>query len=267
VPLLELGKRFDELGVTDVRHSMTADARTRRQGSYGIDAPYLLPIPALLLIAGVAQGVLSRAALPFVGAGLVAACMACGLHTSIRGKFAVWAELLDGLALRGDEQILDLGCGRGAVLLMAAGRLRTGRAVGVDLWRKQDQSGNEPDATRRNAAAEGVDDRVELYTADMTALPFENNRFDVVLSSLAVHNIKGRAGRDRAIDEAVRVLRPGGRLLIADIRCTGRYHVRLADLGMTDVTRRSLGWRMWWGGPWLPTRIVTATKPSPQAKR
>ena len=42
----------------------------------------------------------------------------------------VWAELLDTLNLRGDERILDLGCGRGAVLLMAAQHLTTGRAVG-----------------------------------------------------------------------------------------------------------------------------------------
>jgi cyclopropane fatty-acyl-phospholipid synthase-like methyltransferase len=41
----------------------------------------------------------------------------------------VWAELLDGLRLRGDERILDLGCGRGAVLLMAAQHLTTGRAA------------------------------------------------------------------------------------------------------------------------------------------
>jgi arsenite methyltransferase len=36
---------------------------------------------------------------------------------------------------------------------------------------------------------------------------------------------------------------------------------RLAALGMLDVERRRLGWRMWWGGPWAPTRLVTATKP------
>ena len=155
----------------------------------------------------------------------------------------VWAELLDGLSLRGDERILDLGCGRGAVLLMAAQHLTTGRAVGVDLWRRVDQSGNSAEATRRNAIAEGVADRVELHTGDMTALPFEDNSFDVVVSSLAIHNISGRAGREKAISEAVRVLRPGGRLLIADVRATRQYQAQLAKLGMNDVARRGLGWR------------------------
>src|SRR5205085_10830956 len=142
------------------------------------------------------------------------------LYASLRGKVVVWADVLDRLDLRGGERILDLGCRRGAVLLLAAQHLPTGRAVGVDLWRRVDQSGNSPDATRRNALAEGVADRVELHTADMTALPFGDDSFDVVVSSLAIHNIPGRAGREKAVSEAVRVLRPGGRLLIADVRGT-----------------------------------------------
>jgi arsenite methyltransferase len=233
----------------------------RRNGTYGIDAPYLLPVPALLIAANVIDGVVSGTPWPFAVAGVVTACAACGLYASRRGKFVVWAELLDRLALRGDERVLDLGCGRGAVLLLAAQHLMTGRAVGVDLWRRQDQSGNAAEATWRNAVAEEVSDRVELHTADLTALPLDHDYFDVVVSSVAIHNIKGGAGRDRAIEEAVRVLRPGGRLLIADIWGTDRYRTHLSELGMIDVARRGLGWRMWWSGPWLSTRLVTATKP------
>lgn len=240
----------------------TTLARTPRpKGSYGIDAPYLLPIPLVVIAWNLAQGIVSKAPWPFAAAALVTACMACGLYTSRRGKFVVWSELLDQLQLRGEEHILDIGCGRGAVLLMAAQHLNRGRAVGVDLWRRNDQSGNSMEATRQNAALEGVADRVELHTADMTALPFENDTFDVVLSNVAIHNVKPQAGRDRAIEQAVRVLRPGGRLMIADIRCTGDYVAKLRALGMDGLVTRNLGWRMWWSGPWLPTRLVTATKP------
>ena len=137
---------------------------------------------------------------------------------------------------------------------MAAQHLTTGRAVGVDLWRRVDQSGNSPEATRRNARAEGVADRVEVHTADMTALPFEDNSFDVVVSSLAIHNIRGRAGREKAVSEAVRVLRPGGRLLIADVRGTRPHQAQLATIGMNEVTGRRLRW------PFM-ARLVTATKP------
>jgi ubiquinone/menaquinone biosynthesis C-methylase UbiE len=171
----------------------------------------------------------------------------------------VWSDLLDGLRWNGDERILDLGCGRGAVLLAAAKRLTTGRAVGVDIWSRVDQSGNSPGVARTNAEIEGV--RVELMTADMTALPFAPDTFDVIVSNVAIHNIKGLDHRLTAIDEAVRVLRPGGKLLIADLRSTSAYAVRLESLGMSDVKRRNLGWRMWWGGPWGATRLVSATKP------
>jgi hypothetical protein len=54
---------------------------------------------------------------------------------------------------------------------------------------------------------------------------------------------------------------PISRLLIAELFATGQYRTRLAQLGMTNVAHRGLGWRMWWSGPWLPTRLVTATKP------
>src|SRR5262249_45489694 len=127
------------------------------------------------------------------------------VHTTRAGKFAVWAELLDRLDLQGDERLLDVGCGRGAVLLMAAQCLPRGRAVGVDVWSAKDQSGNAEQVTRRNADLEGVADRVELHTADMRQLPFADGSFDVVVSSLAIHNIPGAGERARAVREAARV--------------------------------------------------------------
>jgi ubiquinone/menaquinone biosynthesis C-methylase UbiE len=186
------------------------------------------------------------------------------LHTTRRGKFAVWAELLDGLQLRGDERVLDMGCGRGAVLAMVAKLTSAGRAVGLDLW-TADQSGNHPGATLQNLDAEGVGQRCALVTGDMTAMPFSENSFDAVLSSVAIHNIdqfRWRAPRRRlqAVDEAVRVLKPGHRLMIADLGWTSVYAKHLVDLGMHDVQHRSLGWRFWYG-LWAGAKLVTATKP------
>jgi ubiquinone/menaquinone biosynthesis C-methylase UbiE len=240
---------------------MIQQVNRRRRGSYGVDAPYAAAAIWVMIGAYLVIAIISGKVLAFLVVSVMAAVGACFLHTTLRGKFLVWAELLDRLGLRGDERILDLGCGRGAVLLLAAQHLTTGRAVGVDLWRRADQSGNSAEATRRNAIAEGVADRVELHTGDMTALPFEDDSFDVIVSSLAIHNIRGAAGRQKAIDEAVRVLRPGGRLMIADVRATRQHQAHLARIGMSEVSRRALGWRFWWGGPWGATRLVTATKP------
>lgn len=234
---------------------MTEHATPRRNGSYGIDAPYITVLLAGVVVFYVVMAIVTGKLRFWLPSGLVSALVAWHLHFTLRGKFVVWAELLERLRLRGDERILDLGCGRGAVLLMAAQRLTTGRAVGVDLWRRVDQSGNSTDATQRNAVAEGVADRIELHTGDLTALPFEDRSFDVVLSSLAIHNISGRAGREKAVGEAVRVLRPGGRLVIVDVRAIPQHQAVLAKLGMNDVASRRLGWRFW------PTRLLTATKP------
>jgi arsenite methyltransferase len=175
----------------------------------------------------------------------------------------VWAQLLTGLGLRGDERVLDLGCGRGAVLLAAAKLVPRGRVVGVDIWRA-DQTGNCVQSTLANADAEGVTDRIELHTRDMTDLHLPNESVDLVVSSLAIHNLPGNDKRRSAIAEAVRVLRPGGRVVIADIGFTRRYAAWLRQCGMAGVQRRSLGWRAWWGLPLIRTHVVTAAKPWPR---
>ncbi|EUA30958.1 methyltransferase domain protein [Mycobacterium xenopi 3993] len=149
------------------------------------------------VLAGVAAAVVA-VVLSAAGAGI--------MRFSRRGKFEVWARLLTDLNLRGDERVLDLGCGRGAVLLAAAKLVPRGSTVGVDIWR-EDQTGNCMAATLANAEAEGVADRVQLHTRDMTDLQFPDASFDVVVSSLAIHNLPGNKARLAAIDEAVRVLR------------------------------------------------------------
>ncbi len=240
---------------------MTERATVRRRGSYGIDAPYAPAFLAVGVVFYLVMAIITGKLVWWLVLPFLLALLGSYLYGTLRGKFVIWTELLDRLRIQGDERILDLGCGRGAVLLMAAQHLTTGRAVGVDLWRTVDQSGNSAAAAQRNAVAEGVADRVELHTADMKALPFADNSFDIILSSLAIHNISGRAGREKAISEAVRVLRPGGRLMILDIRGTRHYQEQLTKMGMNEVARRRLGWRFWWGVPAVATRVVTATKP------
>ncbi|WP_040816164.1 class I SAM-dependent methyltransferase [Nocardia concava] len=246
-----------------------------RRGEYGIDGDFekvsartqgvIVAVIGAVLIGGTIGSLVAGAWLAALITGLVALWFAAFVGSYLRatlvGKFEVWERILGGLGLRGDEHVLDLGCGRGAVLLRAAQLLPRGRAVGIDIWRA-DQTGNSPEVTRRNAELEGVADRVTLETGDITRLPFPDNSFDVILSSLVIHNLPDAEARRKAIDEAVRVLRPGGRLAIADLMHTRSYLARVQELGLTDIHHRDLGWRMWWGGPWVATRLLTATKPA-----
>jgi len=92
------------------------------KGNYGYDAPYalvafavlgaLLTLGAIAALASHRTSVALRAA-PY-GAFFLANA-ASFLYTTKKGKFQVWQTILDELGLHGDEQVLDLGCGRGAV--------------------------------------------------------------------------------------------------------------------------------------------------------
>lgn len=193
--------------------------RADQRGSYGIDAGF-----AGLAVYGVVEAGLTGtaawsarhrrpacAALAAVGGAVVAGSAASYLYSTGPGKRAIWTQLLDELDLRGDEHVLDVGCGRGAV-------------------------------------AEGVRGRVEVIDADARDLPFGSASFDLVVSSLAISNIREAGGRAQALREAARVVRPGGRLRIVDDGAD-RYAAVLREAGCTDVAVRQLGWRTWYGLP------------------
>ncbi|MEO6828870.1 MAG: 50S ribosomal protein L11 methyltransferase, partial [Acidobacteriaceae bacterium] len=82
------------------------------------------------------------------------------------GKLRLKDKIIASIEWRGDEQVLDVGCGHGLMLLAAAARLTTGSATGVDVWSQVDQADNNPDSTMENARIENVADRVHLESAD-----------------------------------------------------------------------------------------------------
>ena len=171
------------------------------------------------------------------------------------GKLRARDRLLDGLGLTGRETVLDVGCGRGLLLIGAARRLPQGRAVGLDLWSRVDLSDNSAAATLANAAAEGVTERVEVHDGDMRKLPFADATFDVVVASLSIHNIYRREGRREALQEVMRVLKPGGKVALLDIRHVREYADALLAAGMQEVRVSGLSF---WIFP--PVRTVTASK-------
>jgi ubiquinone/menaquinone biosynthesis C-methylase UbiE len=222
---------------------------------YGVDAPAIrrgmliaglvgsgVAVAALLARRG---GVLPDTVLLSIAAlGLIASAYGCFMsgymsYSSWYGKLQTRDRLLDLVGARrpwtGDEAVLDVGCGRGLMLLGAARRLTSGRAVGIDLWRQEDQANNSPQAALENAKLEGVADRVRIDTGDARALPYAAGSFDVVVSHWVVHNLPQDSDRRKALDEMIRVLRPGGVLVVADIEHVPTYCEYLRAVGAIDL--------------------------------
>jgi arsenite methyltransferase len=110
-----------------------------------------------------------------------------------------------------------------------------GQAVGIDLWRIEDQADNTPEAVQINARCEGVADRVRVDTGDARHLPYADAVFDAVLSHWMVHNLPKAADREQALNEMLRVLCPGGVLVLADIANIAEYRSYLKSKGVTDL--------------------------------
>jgi len=174
------------------------------------------------------------------------------------GKFHARDRILSRLKLRGDEALLDVGCGHGLLLVAAARLLPRGRAVGIDLWSQWQQADNSREATLRNAALEGVAPRVTVEDGDMRKMPFADGSFDATVAHFAIHNITAGEGRREAIREIVRTLKPGGQVAISDLQGVDLYADELRKSKMIDV---EISQRSFWTFP--PARTVTARKPSP----
>lgn len=231
----------------------------KKKANYGVDAPKVV---FRLFLAGLACMALSIAlqhclTCPLFYQGWVFLAMAGAmLWGSISGKLRLRDQILDSIPWRGDERVLDVGCGHGLMLLGAAQRLSSGRATGIDIWSQEDQKSNSADATLENARRENVAGRVEVLNADARKIPFPDGSFDVVLSSFAIHNLYERGQREQALDEIARVLKSGGHLVIADIRHIPEYERVFRRLGWTDLQRRGPNYIFV-----IPTRVLHAVKP------
>lgn len=174
--------------------------------------------------------------------------------SSLWGKKRQRDILLNQYPWKGDETVLDVGCGRGLLVIGAAKRLTTGKAYGIDIWSGKDLSGNAKAATRRNCELEAVSEKITLLDADARKMPFEDEMFDVIVSSMVVHNID-KAGRKKAIDEMIRVCKKGGVILIQDFQCTKEYVQLLQEAGLKKVSISGLYWNIF-----PPVKIVNAHK-------
>jgi ubiquinone/menaquinone biosynthesis C-methylase UbiE len=150
----------------------------------------------------------------------------------------LYRRIVDDLveAVPDDAQVLDVGTGPGVLLVELAGRRPDLRLTGVDL------STDMVAAAQRNVGE--FEDRVSVRVGDVADLPFPDDSFDAVVTSLSMHHWDRPAD---AVPELARVLRTGGRLFVYDFG-----HAPFDVLTETARERGILG-----GRPVRPTTIRT----------
>lgn len=234
--------------------------------NYGIDAPgimrNMIVFGGLIIAAGFVMPLISEIPiLKFIGYFIILvgcvffvlgwAMLAYGL----KGKYRTRDLMLSKINWTGGEKVLDIGTGQGLLMNGAAKHLTMGKSIGIDIWSSKDLSDNSIAKTLKNAALEGVSDKIEVINENAVSLSFPDNSFDIVLSLLCIHNIEPEADQEKACFEIARVLKPNGTALIGDYIPTTAYAKAFAKAGLKVKSSKpyfSTAYALMW--------IVEATK-------
>lgn len=181
-----------------------------------------------------------------------------GIHHAFRfvgGEIAFRCGIVEAVDVRPGNHVLDVACGTGTLVgLLASCAGPDGRAVGLDFSEEM------LEVARQKVRME----QVEFIQGNAEEMPFEDESFDRVTASLAIHEMN-RRGRENALAEIMRVLKPGGLVALADMRKPdtlktrlGMRFVRLAETDtLTDMWSDGLYREMGDAGFWELRRHIS----------
>jgi SAM-dependent methyltransferase len=127
----------------------------------------------------------------------------------------------------GRRQVLDIGCGSGALAIRIAKDHPEARVLGVDTWGAAWEFSKGRCAAN---AAEGVAGRTSFADADAASLPFADGSFDAVVSNFLFHEVRRVKDKRLLLEEALRVLKPGGVFVFQDLFLWRRVYGPIDDL-------------------------------------
>jgi len=181
---------------------------------------YALPIITILSAIIVAVGILVAILVWWV-MGII--LIGFGIYTILSYGVSMFlmdqtkaSELPKIIEVRGDEKVLDVGCGLGKMTIGIAKVLKEGKVIGIDVWDKMEIMGNSPERAYENAKIEGVIDKVEFKYGDVLDIPFTDNYFDTVTAQSVLNNLHGEMSKSKALMEIHRVLQLRGKILILE---------------------------------------------------
>jgi ubiquinone/menaquinone biosynthesis C-methylase UbiE len=129
-------------------------------------------------------------------------------------------RFLEVMAISGDEIVVDVGCGSGYFSVSVAERLDIGRLICVDASSVMLRH------LERRLKRRALERRVDVRFGDVSELPIEDSCADLVFTANLLHELPQP---EVMLAEAWRVLRPGGKIAIADFRDTPRMRKRIAS--------------------------------------
>jgi SAM-dependent methyltransferase len=147
-----------------------------------------------------------------VGTLVAAASFAGGLTTHAAGLYD--AALLPAVNLLSsdDNLVLDAGCGAGRTTIALGRAFNNTRIVALDRFDSDYIEGGGRLLLEQNLQLANLSERVRIESGDLTALPFADQSFDAVVSAHAIDHLGPQ--KEQGLSEALRVLKPGGRLLL-----------------------------------------------------
>lgn len=221
----------------------------------GINVTFILVAVSLVAVIGLIGTFASHQYWNLIWIAVLIAWLGIFLHTSTVGHLKVWQRLLDSLNLPKESRVLDLGAGRINDLLVIAKHLQApGKVTGTGQWRQAQQT------VQAQINAAQLADRVKLVDANVFNMNFTDRSFDYVFVDLAFHDITPAIERGRALQEAGRVMKPTGQLVILDFEHIAEYQQMLTNLGFHNLRVVNAGFNGWWGDPWLATKILIAQR-------
>ena len=128
----------------------------------------------------------------------------------------------------GAGRALDIGCGNAPLTIAVAKKFPNARVTGIDYWGGAWEYSKS--VCERNAAREGVADRVDFQKASASVLPFEDGSFDAAVSNLVFHEVSDAKDKRAVIKEALRVVKKGGTFAFQDLFLIKRVYGEKDDL-------------------------------------